>query len=157
MQILVIPFAQTPEGLRVGVLHRSDMEAWQFIAGGAEDEETPIQATRRECWEEANLPPETTFYALDSRGCVPSNIFKKDDQARWGKRRFVVPEYAFAAAVRPEQIVLSHEHTAIEWLDEASAAQLLTYDSNRTALWELAERLRRGLLDETRISTEESP
>ena len=150
MQILVIPFNITEEGLRVGVLSRSDMEAWQFIAGGGEDDEIPIQAARREAWEEAGLPPDTPFYALTSRCSIPSGIFRKDDQTRWGEHCFVVPEYAFAAQVRPEQIVLSHEHTAIQWFDESAAAKRLTYDSNRTALWELAERIRRGLLDEVR-------
>ncbi|MCH5287739.1 MAG: NUDIX pyrophosphatase [Christensenellaceae bacterium] len=150
MQVLILPFTQTPDGLRVGVLHRSDMDAWQFISGGAEDDETPVQAARRECREEANLSADAPLYALDSRATVPSGIFRKDC-ARWGERCFVVPEYAFAIEARPEQIVLSHEHIAIEWLDEASAAARLTYDSNRTALWELAERIRRGLLDEANV------
>lgn len=83
MQVLVIPFVHTAEGLRVGVLHRSDMDAWQFIAGGAEDDETPVQAARRECLEEANLPLDKPLYALDSRGSVPAGIFRKDC-ARWG-------------------------------------------------------------------------
>lgn len=63
----------------------------------------------------------------------------------------MVPEHAFAIAAQPEEIVLSHEHTGIVWLDEASAAARLTYDSNRTALWELAERIRRGLLEDARV------
>lgn len=150
MQVLIIPFTVTEQGLRVGVLHRSDMDAWQFIAGGAEDDETPAQAARRECHEEAGLSPDAPLYALDSRCCVPSGIFRKDC-ARWGERCLVVPEYAFAIAAQPERIVLSHEHTAIHWLDEASAADRLTYDSNRTALWELRERIRRGLMDEAKV------
>ena len=156
MQVLTIPFTLTDGGLRVGVLHRSDMEAWQFLSGGAEDDETPIQAARRESREEAGIPADAPFYALDSRCSIPANIFRRDC-ARWGERRFVVPEYAFAVKARPERIVLSHEHTEIAWLDESDAARRLTYDSNRTALWELAERLRRGLLEETRVLMEESP
>lgn len=64
----------------------------------------------------------------------------------------MVPEYAFAAEVDPAMITLSHEHTDILWLDESTAASRLTYDSNRTALWELSERLRRGLMDDARVS-----
>ena len=150
MQALIIPFAVTAEGLRVGVLKRSDMNAWQFISGGAEDDETPVQAARRECSEEANLPPDAPLYALDSRCSIPANVYRRD-YVRWGRNCFVVPEYAFAIEARPEEIVLSGEHTAIEWLDEATAAARLTYDSNRTALWELAERIRRNLLTEARV------
>lgn len=150
MQVLVIPFAVTAEGLRVGVLHRSDMDAWQFIAGGAEDDETPAEAARRECREEANLLADAPLYALDSRCCIPSNIFRKDC-ARWGERCFVVPEHAFAIETDPSKVVLSHEHTTIEWMNETEAARRLTYDSNRTALWELAERIRRNLLTEARV------
>lgn len=149
-QVLVIPFAMTADGLRVGVLKRSDMDAWQFISGGAEDDETPVQAARRESYEEANLPPDAPLYALDSRCCIPASVFRSDC-ARWGKRCLVVPEYAFAIEADPAAIALSDEHTAIEWLDEAFAALRLTYDSNRTALWELAERIRRNLLTEARI------
>lgn len=150
MQVLVIPFALTAAGPRFGVFHRADMDVWQFIAGGAEDGETPLQAARREAFEEAAVPSEAPFYALDSRGCVPANLFRKDC-VRWGERCFVVPEIAFAVLTRPEDIALSHEHTAVVWLDEAAAAERLRYDSNRTALWELAERVRRGLLDEVRV------
>lgn len=150
MQALIIPFAVTADGLRVGVMRRSDMDAWQFISGGAEDDETPEQAARRECLEEANLPPDAPLYALDSRASLPANIYRRD-YARWGERCFVVPEYAFAIEADPAAIVLSDEHTAIEWLDEASAAARLTYDSNRTALWELAERIRRNLLTEASV------
>ena len=145
IQALIIPFTVTEDGLRVGVLKRSDMDAWQFISGGAEDDETPVQTARRECFEEAHLPPDALLYALDSRASLPANIYR--DSIHWGERRFVVPEYAFAIETDPSQIVLSEEHTTIEWLDETTAAARLTYDSNRTALWELAERIRRGLLD----------
>ena len=150
MQVLMIPFTQTQDGLRVGVLHRSDMDAWQFISGGAEDDETPVQAARRESYEEACIPPDAPLYQLDSRCSIPANVFRQDF-ARWGERCFVVPEYAFAVEADPAAIRLSGEHTAIDWLDEASAASRLTYDSNRTALWELAERIRRNLLTEARI------
>ena len=145
IQVLIIPFTITEDGVRVGVLHRADMEAWQFISGGAEDDETPVQAARRECFEEANLPPDAPLYALDSRASLPSVIYRASQY--WDRRCLVVPEYAFAIEARPEQITLSEEHNAIEWLDESAAAARLTYDSNRTALWELAERIRRGLLD----------
>ena len=47
-QILVIPFRRTAAGLEFAVLRRSDADYWQFVAGGGEDDETPLQAARRE-------------------------------------------------------------------------------------------------------------
>jgi broad specificity phosphatase PhoE len=40
-------------------------------------------------------------------------------------------------------ITLSREHTDYRWVAYAEAARLLRWDSNRTALWELNERLTR--------------
>ena len=105
IQALIIPFTITEDGLRVGVLKRADMDAWQFISGGAEDDETPVQAARRECFEEANLPPDAPLYALDSRAAIPANIYR--DSQYWDRRCLVVPEYAFAIEAQPDQIVLS--------------------------------------------------
>lgn len=40
-------------------------------------------------------------------------------------------------------IQLSHEHKAYQWATYEAAYDLLKYDSNRTALWELKMRLER--------------
>ncbi|MFF8814484.1 NUDIX hydrolase [Streptomyces pactum] len=39
------------------------------------------------------------------------------------------------------EIKLSDEHTAVQWLDYTASGKLLRFDSNRTALGELHERL----------------
>jgi len=39
-------------------------------------------------------------------------------------------------------IRLSHEHAQMKWASYDEAHALLRYDSNKTALWELAQRLR---------------
>jgi dATP pyrophosphohydrolase len=41
-------------------------------------------------------------------------------------------------------IAISREPTAYRWLSYEEAVKLLRWDSNKTALWELNERLRRG-------------
>ena len=40
-------------------------------------------------------------------------------------------------------ISLSSEHDSFEWLRYEEAFERLTWDSNRVALWELSERLKR--------------
>ena len=52
------------------------------------------------------------------------------------------PEFSFGVAYHGE-IVLSDEHTGYRWLLYQDACEILKYDSNRTALWELNERLGR--------------
>jgi dATP pyrophosphohydrolase len=39
------------------------------------------------------------------------------------------------------EITLSAEHSALRWLNSEDADTILTFDSNRVALWELNERL----------------
>lgn len=39
LQILVLPFRRR-ERFEVAVLHRTDYDCWQFVAGGAEEGET---------------------------------------------------------------------------------------------------------------------
>lgn len=36
------------------VLHRSDLDQWQYIAGGDEDDETPVEVTKRKSLRKAS-------------------------------------------------------------------------------------------------------
>jgi len=55
------------------VLKRSDADCWQFVAGGGDDGETPIQAAVRETREEVGIS--APVISLDSRASVPRNCF----------------------------------------------------------------------------------
>jgi dATP pyrophosphohydrolase len=143
LQILVVPYTRDTSGsILYGVLCRSDNGQWQGVAGGGQDDETPEQAAIRETQEELNLScPQ--LLPLDSFATVPAAHF-----AQWSLWReskpdlYVIPEYAFGVQVEdPTQVVLSREHTQIQWLPYIDARSLLTWDSNRTALWELNQRL----------------
>ena len=54
-QILVIPCRRGSTGPEFAVLKRSDADCWQFVAGGGDDSETPIQAAQRETQEEIGI------------------------------------------------------------------------------------------------------
>lgn len=142
-QVLVIPFDDTAD-LRVAVLRRADMDAWQFVAGGGEEGETPLQAARREAREEIGADGE--LYPLDSCCSVPASVIRREARSHWPARTLVIPEYAFALRVKAEALVLSHEHTSAVWTSPEEAAHMLRYDSNRTALAELTERIHRSWL-----------
>ena len=63
----------------------------------------------------------------------------------WGKDIFVVKEYCFGINISDKKIKLSNEHKKMEWHTYEECMKLLEYDSNKTALWELNERLLRGM------------
>jgi dATP pyrophosphohydrolase len=132
-QVLVIPFRRTASTLQFAVLKRSDADYWQFVAGGGEDGETPIQAAQRETKEEIGITGD--FMQLDSASTVPKDCFAAADS--WDENVYVIPEHSFAVHATNADICLSPEHTEFQWLAYEQAYRLLNWDSNRNALWEL--------------------
>lgn len=146
-QVLVLPWRRAAGGgaLEVAVFHRADYDVWQFVSGGGEQGETPAEAARREAFEEAGIPldapdaPRTPLLALDSTTTIPACWFEA--WAAWPADVLVVREHAFGVEVGARELVLSAEHLALRWCGAAEAMELLRFDSNRNALWELQERL----------------
>lgn len=135
--MLVIPFAFTQE-LTVAIFQRSDDNNWQFIAGGGENNEEPLEAAKRESWEEAGIDPENKFIKLDTLSSVPKGIFShhKNEKGFW-----VIREYCFAVKPESQLLNISSEHTAVKWVNYDEAVLHLKYDGNKTALWELRQRI----------------
>ncbi len=144
-QVLVIPYIIKEDEVKYGMFLRRDMNVWQFIAGGGEDDETPLEAARREANEEAAIPYDSCYYALDTCCSIPVDFFRKEDRERWGNNCFVIPEHCFAVKMESEDIKLSHEHLEFKWMTYEEARTLLRFDSNRTALGELRARIVTGL------------
>lgn len=137
---LVIPFYREPGAPTLYcVLLRTDAGFWQWVAGGGEDAETPAETAVRETREETGI--EGALYALQSEARVPVSAFSARDQ--WPDDLYVIPEYHFAVEASAPEAQLSAEHTACEWLRYDEAFSRLRFQSNQTALWELAERLSR--------------
>lgn len=138
-QILAIPFQIVDDCPLYCVFHRADLDQWQFIAGGGEDDETPIQAAKREVFEESGVC-EVRLIGLKSMCYIPVDIFPERHLYHWPKDTYVVPEYAFGFEWKGD-VKLSHEHTEYVWLSYAEVKAKLKWDSNRTALYELHCRL----------------
>jgi dATP pyrophosphohydrolase len=138
-QILILPFRQAEGRPEYAVFSRADDECWQGIAGGGEDDETPLEAARREALEEAGVPPAARFVELQTRSSVPVTCFR--ESAGWGEELYVVTEHCYGVEMQSGDIQLSGEHRAYRWVDYDTALKLLTYDGNKTALWELNQRL----------------
>lgn len=139
-QVLVIPFVRKNDDIEYAVLKRS-CGMWQGIAGGGESGETILETAVRETWEETGISDNAKFIELDSKASIPvANVV---GSFKWGKDIFVIPEYCFGVEVLGKKIVLSNEHVEYRWGKYEDVYPLLTWESNKTALWELNERLKR--------------
>ncbi len=139
-QVLVIPYLFNGDGEpRYLVFKRADQNYWQWIAGGGMIGEPVEQAARRESFEEAGIAGNISLVRLDSTASIPAVHFA--DNHLWGNGTYVIPEYSFGIEVENEQVNLSGEHEECVWLDYETALNRLKWDSNKTALWELHNRL----------------
>ena len=128
------------------VFQREDLPVcWQGVCGGLEGGETIEEGARREILEEAGIREKLPLYRLESVSSLPASLFDAGTQKAWGKDVVVVPMYFFAMPFEGE-IVLSGEHTAVRWLPYEEAYGLIYFSDQKTALYELNERLMRGNL-----------
>lgn len=134
-QILSIPYRIIHNCPYYCVFHRADCDRWQFIAGGGEDNETAIEAAKRETFEEGGIRSDK-WMELKSLSYIPVAIISEKCRKHWDKDIYVIPEYTFGFECQ-ENIQLSHEHTECIWLTYEEADRKLKWDSNRTALYEL--------------------
>ncbi|RZA01485.1 MAG: NUDIX pyrophosphatase [Moraxellaceae bacterium] len=137
-QVLVFPYRKTGDVFEVLIGQRSDNGLWQGISGGGERGETNIVAAKRELEEEAGLRGEY-WQQLDSVCMVPKIHFFGNEN--WKDHPFVIPEYSYSVLVSSEPIP-SKEHVKFRWCFQKTAVELLEYDSNKTAVWELFQRLK---------------
>lgn len=61
----------------------------------------------------------------------------------WGEDFFEIKEYSYGVEVFTRDLNLSNEHTTYKWISFEEASSYLKWDSNKTALWELNQRLKR--------------
>jgi len=140
-QVLVIPYRKATNGqIEYALLRRSDEGYWQGIAGGGEGKEKPLEAAKRETNEESGILPTAQFLQLDTIEPVPVIYFK--DSHIWGDDVYVIPQYCFGVTAENLQIRISREHTEYKWFLYEEAYELIKYDGNKTALWELDKRLK---------------
>lgn len=144
-QILVLPFRRREGRLEFAIFRRADDGSWQGIAGGGEDDESPVEAARREAEEEAGIPMSAPLYRLRATGRIPAAGFG-EHRRHWPRELVELPEHAFAVDCTEIDLELSDEHTAVEWVDHERAQAQLRWDSNKVAVRELCERLTLGLM-----------
>ncbi|MCE0494978.1 NUDIX hydrolase [Vibrio salinus] len=138
-QVLVFPYHIVDDEVRFLIGRRKDNGLWQAVSGGGEDNESLLDAAKRELMEETQLTG-CHWQQLDAMCMLPKIFYAGNEH--WAEHPFVIPEYAFSVQVSGNPR-LSSEHTGFRWCDFQEASELLEYDSNKIALWELGERLKK--------------
>ena len=117
------------------IFRRADSSYWQFIAGGGENGETPIEAAKRETIEEMGVEPKN-IKQLTCIAYVPAEVVAESRRQHWNKNTYVIPEYSFAFECDSDP-TLSLEHIEYKWLTYDEARKLLKWDSNKVAMYEI--------------------
>jgi dATP pyrophosphohydrolase len=143
LQVNIVLFRRTSNGsYEFAVFHRTDGSMWHFVSGGVEEGESPQEAALRELFEEAGISPSGKLTPLESRASIPRDAYPHI--THWPKEVLILQQYSYAANPLSFKIKLSDEHDEVRWLSYELAAQLLKWDSDKVALWELHEKLKTG-------------
>jgi dATP pyrophosphohydrolase len=139
--VLVFPYYPAGKNeFQYALLKRSDHGYWHAVAGGGEDDETPMDAAKRETNEETGISMDSDFLRLDT--VMPVPVTEYSVSYLWGENVYVIPQYTFGVLVQNKRLLLSSEHTDYKWLDYEKAHKLVKYDGSKIALWELNRKLR---------------
>lgn len=139
-QVLVIPFIQENGRYYYAVFKRKDLNIWQFIAGGGENNEKPEETMKREAFEEAGIDKSFEYIRLSSITTIPAVNIRG---LQW-EDTIMIPEIAFGIELHSRDIKIGSEHYEYLWLNCEDAINKLEYDSNKSAVWELNYRLING-------------
>ena len=145
-QTLTILYKKVNNKILYCTFYRNSHPIWQFISGGGENNEIPLETVIREIKEETSLMVEKRkIEQLDSKTTIP--VLNITGEYTWGTNVYVIPEYSFAIEIKDEDsdIQLSNEHKEYKWVEYDEALKELKYDSNKTALWELNEKLNKRI------------
>lgn len=134
-QILVFPFTIVENDIFFALFRRYPRIGgyWEGIAGGGEDEETPLDAARREAFEEAGIMPDAPFVGLKTFEMLPLI-----DVSGF----LLLPQYTFGVAVDRHRLTTRNRLTEVTWTKVDSAMKMVPSGSSQTALCELYFRLR---------------
>ena len=138
-QVLVFLYRKNEdENYEYCIFYRKRLKFWQGISGGVEDDESLIETVKREVYEETGVRV-NDIYQLSTVSSIP--VVDVMGEFFWGNDVYVVPEYSFGVSLENYDIHLSSEHKEYKWCLFEEAYEKLKFDSNKTALWELNQRL----------------
>lgn len=138
--VFVYPYIKTSDvDFEYALLKSAERGNWEAVAGGGEDKETLLEAAKRETFEETGIQVKSPPIQLDTIAPVPVTRFK--ESYSWGNV-YVIPIHYFSILTGNRQILLSDEHSDFKWLKYPEARDLLKFEDDKIALWELDRRVR---------------
>lgn len=137
-QVLVFLYRYRNKIIEYCIFYRKKQKFYQGLSGGVEDDEELVDTVKREVYEETGIKI-NKIIKLDTISSIPGVNVNKN--FNYVNNIYVLYEYSFGALVNNEDIELSVEHQEYRWVTYDEAINLLKYDSNKTALFELNERL----------------
>ncbi|HOC52921.1 MAG TPA: DNA mismatch repair protein MutT [Caldisericia bacterium] len=102
-----------------------------------------LETAKRESCEETKIIKDNKFYKLGTMVMIPKTCFSEHKK---NKDIYVIPEYCFAVLLKDEKLIISKEDLEYCWLNYKEAMNCLKYDSNKTALRELKEKINDGVI-----------
>lgn len=139
-QLCVLPFRKKRYGyFEYALFRRKNNQYWQNITCRGDDNELPIKVAKRGAFKEACIPIFTDYFLLKTISVMPS-YFSTYSQYQQ-RDHYVIPIYYFAVDCTDIEIVLSNKLLEYKWVDYEHGEELLYCENNKTALWELNERL----------------
>lgn len=107
-QILAFPYIKNNNNeFEYAIFKRSDAKYWQGIAGGGEDNETPLQTATRETREEIGLTP-TKVLPLASMITVPAKNISSHAKNIESSNILMIPEYSFGAKLQDKNLTWTY-------------------------------------------------
>jgi len=138
-QVLVFLYRKNRNNLyEYCIFYRSKFKFWQGVSGGVENNESLIETVKREVLEETGVRV-SDIYQLSTVSSIP--VVDVTGNFSWCNDVYVVPEYSFGVSLENYDIHLSSERKEYKWCLFEEAYEKLKFDSNKTALWELNQRL----------------
>ncbi len=128
-----------PTNIEFAVVKKRSENHWQALAGQGYQKEAPLDSAKRSANEALGISQSLVFFELDSKAMIPLEYALED---QWGDDVMVIPETCYAVKLDDDfEFKLNDQYEGIKWVSYKDAIEIVKWDSNKTALWELKYRI----------------
>ena len=141
-KILIFPYRITKKNeLEFAICKRKSENHWQALAGQGVDDESPSDTVKRVGFELFGIDKSNEYFQLDSVAMIPAEYAIDFDRKNIPN---VIPETCHSIKINLNGLIKKDDLEDFRWLSYSDALELVKWDSNKTALWEIRLRYLRG-------------